>query len=138
MDTPYSQALEAAQKERVIIEDILGRIDSRSLAYSVVRALEQKFGFWVIISSTEDLQNYMENSLGVQWFINRGYTKPDGSELEEVPEITQELIDELAMDMHPWREIEEDVWGYIQAYFKETIESMFPEKEISSNQNIEL
>ncbi len=69
----------------------------------------------------------MEN-LGVQWFINRCYTQENGEELEEIPVITQEHIEELALDMHHWKEIEEDVYPTIQAYLSDTIKSLFPDK----------
>ena len=88
-------------------------------------------GFWAICTSTEDLKHVMENRLGVDWFIRRGYTQEDGSELEEVPDITQEMIDELAMDLHPWREIEEDVYPTIESYLVDTIKSLFPDKDES-------
>jgi len=125
--TPYSQALEDTKKERLFIDNTLNTIESKDSAYQIIRALEQKFGFWAIIISTEDIKQRMK-VLGVQWFINRGYTQSNGDELEEIPEITQEHIDELALDIHPWREIEEDVYPTIASYLEDTIKSLFPEK----------
>lgn len=127
-NTPYSQALEQTQQRHQFVQKILNSLDSKDTAIELIRGIEQKFGLWVIVTSTEDLQSYMNEHLGVQWFINRGYTQENGEELEEVPEITQEHIEELALDIHPWRDIEEDVWPTIQAYLSETIESLFPDK----------
>lgn len=127
-NTPYSQALEQTQQRHQFVQKILNSLDSKDTAIELIRGIEQKFGLWVIVTSTEDLQSYMNEHLGVQWFINRGYTQENGEELEEVPEITQEHIEELALDMHPWREIEEDVWPSIQSNFIDTIRSLFPDK----------
>lgn len=126
-NTPYSQALEQTEERMKFVQNILDSLETRDLAYSVIRAIEQKFGLWAIVISTEDLEQRMEN-LGVQWFINRGYTQENGEELEEIPVITQEHIDELALDMHPWREIEEDVYPTIACYLDDTIKSLFPDK----------
>ena len=127
-NTPYSQALEQTQQRHQFVQKILDSLDSKDTAIELIRGIEQKFGLWVIVTSTEDLQSYMNEHLGVQWFINRGYTQENGEELEEVPEITQEHIEELALDIHPWRDIEEDVWPTIQTYLSDTIESLFPDK----------
>ena len=127
-NTPHSQALEQARQRQQFVQNILDSLDSKDIAIELIRGIEQKFGLWAIIVSTEDLQSYMNEYLGVQWFINRGYTQENGEELEEVPEITQEHIEELALDMHPWREIEEDVWPSIQSNFIDTIRSLFPDK----------
>lgn len=127
-NTPHSQALEQARQRQQFVQKILDSLDSKDIAIELIRGIEQKFGLWAIVISTEDLQSYMNEYLGVQWFINRGYTQENGEELEEVPEITQEHIEELALDMHPWREIEEDVWPSIQSNFIDTIRSLFPDK----------
>lgn len=127
-NTPYSQALEQTRQRQQFVQKILDSLDSKDTAIELIRGIEQKFGLWAIVTSTEDLQSYMNEHLGVQWFINRGYTQENGDELEEVPEITQEHIEELALDMHPWREIEEDVWPSIQSNFIDTIRSLFPDK----------
>lgn len=125
--TPYEQALERTQREMRETDQIIGLIPTRQRAYDIIRALEQKYGFWAILTSTEDLKHEMEK-LGVDWFINRGYTQENGDELEEIPDITEEMIEELALDIHPWRDIEEDVYPTIAAYLKDTIESLFPDK----------
>ncbi|RUP38892.1 MAG: hypothetical protein EKK63_10990 [Acinetobacter sp.] len=127
-NTPYSQALEQTQQRHQFVQKILNSLDSKGIAIELIRGIEQKFGLWAIVISTEDLKHVMEEQLGVQWFINRGYTQENGEELEEVPEITQEHIEELALDIHPWRDIEEDVYPTIQAYLSDTIESLFPDK----------
>lgn len=127
-NTPYSQAFEQTRQRQQFVQNILDSLDSKDIATELIRGIEQKFGLWAIVISTEDLQLYMNEHLGVQWFINRGYTQENGEELEEVPEITQEHIEELALDMHPWREIEEDVWPSIQSNFIDTIRSLFPDK----------
>lgn len=126
-NTPYSQALEQTRQRRQFVQNILDSLDSKDIAIELIRGIEQKFGLWAIVISTEDLKQRMEN-LGVQWFINRGYTQENGEELEEVPEITQEHIEELALDIHPWREIEEDVYPTIACYLDDTIKSLFPDK----------
>lgn len=125
--TPYEAAQERQAQEQQIIDSLLTQVDSPHLASRLIRALEMKFGFWCILTSTEDLKPYMSEYLGVDWFIERGYTNPDGSELEDIPPITEEHLEELALDMHPWREIEEEVYPYIQARFRDTIESLFPD-----------
>lgn len=127
-NTPYSQALEQTRQRQQFVQKILDSLDSKDTAIELIRGIEQKFGLWAIVISTEDLKHVMNEHLGVQWFINRGYTQENGDELEEVPEITQEHIEELALDMHPWREIEEDVWPSIQSNFIDTIRSLFPDK----------
>ena len=132
-NTPYSQALEQTKERMKFVQNILDSLETRDLAYSVIRAIEQKFGLWAIVISTDDLKQRMEN-LGVQWFINRGYTQENGEELEEIPVITQEHIDELALDIHPWREIEEDVYPTIACYLDDTIKSLFPDK-VNSDYN---
>lgn len=126
-NTPASQALEQTKEQLKFVHNILDSLETRDLAYSLIRAIEQKFGLWAIVISTDDLKQRMEN-LGVQWFINRGYTQENGEELEEIPVITQEHIDELALDIHPWREIEEDVYPTIACYLDDTIKSLFPDK----------
>jgi len=126
-NTPASQALEQTKERMKFVHNILDSLETRDLAYSLIRAIEQKFGLWAIVISTDDLKQRMEN-LGVQWFINRGYTQENGEELEEIPVITQEHIDELALDIHPWREIEEDVYPTIACYLDDTIKSLFPDK----------
>ena len=126
-NTPTSQALEQTKERMEFVHNILDSLETRDLAYSLIRAIEQKFGLWAIVISTDDLKQRMEN-LGVQWFINRGYTQENGEELEEIPVITQEHIDELALDIHPWREIEEDVYPTIACYLDDTIKSLFPDK----------
>lgn len=125
--TPYEAAQEREVRERQLIDSLLTQVDSTHLASRLIRALEMKFGFWCILTSTEDLRLYMNEYLGVEWFIERGYTNPDGSELEDIPPITEEMLEELALDMHPWREIEEDVYPLIQSHFSDTIESLFPD-----------
>jgi hypothetical protein len=125
--TPYEAAQERQVQERKLIDSLLTQVDSTHLASSLIRAIEMKFGFWCILTSTEDLRLYMNEYLGVDWFIERGYTNPDGSELEDIPPITEEMIQELGDDMHPWRDLEEDVYPRIQANFKDTIESLFPD-----------
>lgn len=124
---PCSQALEETQKRKQSIHNILDSLDSRDIAYELIRAIEQKFGFWAIIISTDDLKQRMK-LLGVQWFINRGYNLENGEELEDIPEITKEHIEELALDMHPWRDIEEDVYPTIASHLEDTIKSLFPDK----------
>lgn len=126
-NTPYSQALEQTRQRRQFVQNILDSLDSKDIAIELIRGIEQKFGLWAIVISTEDLKQRMEN-LGVQWFINRGYMQENGEELEEIPVITQEHIDELALDIHPWREIEEDVYPTIACYLDDTIKSLFPDK----------
>jgi hypothetical protein len=126
-NTPASQALEQTKERMEFVHNILDSLETRDLAYSLIRAIEQKFGLWAIVISTDDLKQRMEN-LGVQWFINRGYTQENGEELEEIPVITQEHIDELALEIHPWREIEEDVYPTIAYYLDDTIKSLFPDK----------
>lgn len=126
-NTPYSQALEQTRQRQQFVQNILDSLDSKDIAIELIRGIEQKFGLWAIVISTEDLEHVMKEQLGVQWFINRGYTQENGEELEEVPVITQEHIDELALDIHPWRDIEEDVYPTIQAYLSDTIKSLFPD-----------
>lgn len=128
METPYEQATRETQQRGELVSNLVAQVESFDLASDLVRALESKFGFWCILTSTADLQEYMDDYLGVEWFIERGYTNPDGSELEEVPRISAEQIEELALDMHPWREIEEDVWPRIHDGLGDTIDSMFPKK----------
>lgn len=124
---PYSQALEETQERRQFVQNILDSLDSRDIAYELIRAIEQKFGLWATIISTDDLKQRMK-LLGVQWFINRGYAQENGDELEDIPEITQEHIEELALDIHPWRDIEEDVYPTIAFHLDDTIKSLFPDK----------
>jgi hypothetical protein len=126
-ETPYEKAHKAAEVEYKRISKIADSIDTRASAYALISILEQKFGFWCITTSTDDLKIVMQE-LGVHWFSARGYTQADGEELKEVPEITEALIEELGLDLHPWREIEEDVYGHITDGLRDTIESMFPDK----------
>lgn len=126
-DISCSQALDETQEQEQFVQNILNSLDSRNIAYELIKAIEQKFGLWTIIVSTDDLKQRMK-LLGVQWFINRGYTQENGEELEDIPEITKEHIEELALDMHPWRDIEEDVYPTIASHLDDTIKSLFPDK----------
>lgn len=65
---------------------------------------------------------------GECWFTQRGYTQENGDELEDVPKLTQDQIDELELGFHPWYEIEEDVYHTIADCLDGTVESLFPIK----------
>lgn len=126
--TPYQIAAEKTNKEMKLVEEIMSKIDNKSTAYNLLRGLEYKFHFFAITVSVDDIQEYMQETLGVEWFISRGYTQENGEELKEVPTITSKMADELSLDLHPWRTIEEDSYENIREKFIYTINSLFPIK----------
>lgn len=126
--TPYQIAVEKTNKDMALVQELMSKIENKSTAYNLLRGLEYKFNFFAIIVSVDDIQEYMQETLGVDWFIRRGYTQENGEELEEVPIITPSMADELSLDLHPWRTIEEDSYDHIRAQFIDTVESLFPIK----------
>lgn len=95
--------------------------------FVILRALDAQFGLSTISSSPDDLQGYMDEYLGVDWFIERGYKKEDGTELEEVPRISEKQISELGSGEHHWQDIEEVVYEHVQANFSGVVSSLFPD-----------